>query len=428
MLSFWRRAPVDQSAVDSAAFRNAMNRPAVARELFLPVDRAWWDGSRYTLGRWSAVMRRPTLHGVRLQEPRPAAHGTMPERDTQCDLAALVGSIAELRRVPEMSSLVLSEETLVGRQQGQLPGKRAQFGLRCPPDGRFQPEAPAAAECHRVLQRALRRAGFAIDYPKEPYNAASGFPGLRDWVGNVRLRRRNPNGRVLALIFLALMVGLPLLLFIPVPGTTSVRSLLGSNSVSSTTPGTTTNQPGANVDLNSLQKALGTQGNPTDLKSLAAKANPADPKSLVARANQPDLKAPMKTPLPNTPEADLDYAEKMLQEMQKAVGGTSGNGSPLLGGSALDDPSARMGHWMTYAGTAAYIIGGAWLLWVAPDAGIGALMGLLLLPGYALVVARSAWSKTWMPLLIHMGGMALVIWGVWLIFLPLYRSMQGLLG
>jgi hypothetical protein len=427
MLSFWRRAPVDPAAVDSAAFRNAMNRPAVARELFLPVDRAWWDGSRYTLGRWSAVMRRPTMHGVRLQEPRPAANGTMPERDTQSDLASLVGSVAELRRTPEMAGIVLSDETLVGRQTGRLPGKRAQFGLRCPPDGRFQPEAPAAAECHRVLKRALRRAGFAIDYPKEPFDGASGFTGLRDWAGNVRLRRHNRNGWLLALIFLALMLGLPLLLFVPVPGTDSVRSLLGSNSLPPGAPGAATNQPGGSVDLNSLQKSLGTKGNPADLKSLVAKANQPDPKSPVAKANQPDPKVPVKTPLPNTPEADLDYAEKMLQEMQKAVGGASGNGS-LLGGSAVDDPSARIGHWMAYAGTAAYIIGGAWLLWVAPDAGIGALMGLLLLPGYAFVIARSAWSKTWVPLLIHMGGMALVIWGIWLVFMPLYRALQGALG
>ena len=43
---------------------------------------------------------------MRLQEPRPAVNGTLPERDTQGDLAALVGSVLELRRDPKLDSLV----------------------------------------------------------------------------------------------------------------------------------------------------------------------------------------------------------------------------------------------------------------------------------------------------------------------------------
>ena len=61
MISFRFRAPPAGPAVDPQLFREAMGRPAVARELFLPLDRAWWDGGRYTLGRWAAQAPRPFL-------------------------------------------------------------------------------------------------------------------------------------------------------------------------------------------------------------------------------------------------------------------------------------------------------------------------------------------------------------------------------
>src|SRR5919206_5390289 len=98
MISFRLRAPSSGPGVDPQAFREAMARPAVARELFLPVDAAWWDGGRYTLGRWAAQAPRTRLAGVRLQEPSPAAAGPPPERDTQGDLRALARSVAELRK------------------------------------------------------------------------------------------------------------------------------------------------------------------------------------------------------------------------------------------------------------------------------------------------------------------------------------------
>jgi hypothetical protein len=407
MFSFWRRTPAEPAAVDTTIFRQAMNRPPVARELFLPLDRASWDGGRYTLGRWGGVMRRPTLHGVRLQEPRPAVNGTLPERDTQGDLSALVGSVAELRREPPLAGVVLSEETLVGRQKGSVTGKRAVFGLQCPPDGRFQGETEAAAECHRVLQRALRNAGFAVDFPKDAFDPNSGFGGLRDWAANVRLRRRRSRrGLVLALVFLFLMIGLPVLLaYMPIPGTPPISSVVPSNSAPAGSPSAAPTKPGNAADANNL------------LKSLAAKGNQPNPSTLP------------KSPGGKGSESDLDSAVKQLEQLQKALGGSASNGSLLPGADGgLDDRSTRLGNFMAYAGTAAYIVGGAWLLWAAPDAGIGALVGLLLLPGYAFIVARSSWSKTWLPLVIHMGGMALVMWGVWLIFVPYYRMMQGLLG
>src|SRR5437764_9969832 len=123
-----------------AQFREVLRRPAVAREFFLPVDRARWVGHRYTLGRWAARALRPHNTGVRLQEPHSAGPGLVPEQDTQNDLGKLIESVAELRKVPELSGVVLSRETLVGEQQGTMPGRRIQFGLKCPADGRYLDE------------------------------------------------------------------------------------------------------------------------------------------------------------------------------------------------------------------------------------------------------------------------------------------------
>jgi hypothetical protein len=205
MISLRRQTPDLRPAVEPRLFREAMSRPAVARELFLPLEQAWWDGGRFTLGRWAASAPRPSLRGVRLQEAAPDSAGPAPERDTQGDLCSLVGSVAELRRIPELSGLVLSEETLVGRQKGPVAGKRVLFGLHCPASGRFQGDTPAVAECHRVMRKAVKRAGYIIEHPKEPFNPLTGFAGLRDWTAAVRLRRRPDRRRWLLLLLLPLL-------------------------------------------------------------------------------------------------------------------------------------------------------------------------------------------------------------------------------
>jgi hypothetical protein len=206
MISLRRRASVVRPKVDPRQFREAMSRPAVARELFLPLDQAWWDGGRFTLGRHRGAPP-PVSRGVRLQEPQSTSAGPRPERDTQVDLCALFGSVAELRRVPELSELVLSEETLVGNQTGSVPGKRVVFGLHTAPDGRFQPEVPAAGECYRVVKKAVERSGYRIVHPQAPYNPATGFAGLREWSNAVRLKRK-PDWRPWLLLLLLLPLAL----------------------------------------------------------------------------------------------------------------------------------------------------------------------------------------------------------------------------
>jgi hypothetical protein len=224
MISFRLRRAA-RPAVDAQLFRRAMGRPAVARELFLPLGRAWWDGGRYTLGRWAARGRGPRLAGVRLQEPGPAAAGAPPERDTQADLRALVGSVAELRRQPGLEGVVLSAEALAAPQAGAVPGKRLVFGLRVPAFGRGRPEAAAARECHRAIRRAVERAGYRVVHPLRPPDPAAGFAGLLEWAGAVRLRRKRRERRWLLL--------LPLLLLLPwaFPGCPSKPSTLFGISV-----------------------------------------------------------------------------------------------------------------------------------------------------------------------------------------------------
>jgi hypothetical protein len=208
MISLRRNSRDHRQAIDPRLFREAMGRPAIARELFLPLDQAWWDGSAFTLGRLNDA-RAPVQRGVRLQEPRPQSAGPPPERDTQLDLGALFGSVAELRKVPQLSELVLSQETLIGEQRGSLPGKRVVFGLRSYPNGRFQSEAVAAGECHRVVRRAIDRAGYRLEHPRERFNPATGFAGLREWAAAVRLRRKPDWRRWLLLLLLLPLLLLP---------------------------------------------------------------------------------------------------------------------------------------------------------------------------------------------------------------------------
>jgi len=189
MLLFRSKPDRYRPAIAEAQFRDVLRKPNVARELFLPAEHAWWDGGKYTLGRWISETPPPVNTGVRLQEPRSPSPGLLPERDTQNDLVTLIESIVELRKVPELASVVLSTETLVGKQQGTIVGKRLLFGLFCPGDGRFRSEESAATECHRVIRKAIVRAGYIVEHPKAPYDPTSGFPGLIEWARTVRLRR-----------------------------------------------------------------------------------------------------------------------------------------------------------------------------------------------------------------------------------------------
>jgi hypothetical protein len=408
-------------AVDVALFRAVMSQPTIARELFLPLNRAWWDGGRFTLGRLARKIPPPTLSGVRLQEPRSAKQGPPPERDTQGDLSALVGSLVELRRVPEFAAMVLSGETFIGRQKGTVPGKRVQFGLRCAPGGPFQAEANAAAECHRVLRMAVKQAGFALDFPRGGFDPNSGFAGLRNWAAVVRLRRSRAKRAWLVFLLLLPLLLLPFLSRVSIPGTPSMTALLGSNTMPGEMPGTapvpTPTAPGV------PQPTKAAVGQPKTAPILPKPASPAPPQL-------PSPVPPKPTAQrndPTDPYNDIRSVEQLMEKM-KGMTGDSGKMSDPLSAIGGGDPMADRGRWWIEIGTIAYFVGGAWLIWAAPDAGIGAVIGLLLVPAYGLVIARSSWSKTWLPLLIHMGGLLLVIAGIYYVVAPMYRALQALTG
>jgi hypothetical protein len=272
MLFFRTRTEGSRPAIAEAQFRQVMRRPAIVREFFLPVEHAWWDGGTYTLGRWAAKAPRPRNIGVRLQEPRAASPGLLPEKDTQRDLGKLIETVIQLRRVPELSGVVLSNETLVGDQPGATQGKRVQFGLSCPPDGRFKDEEAAARECYRVVCQALGRTGYLVEHPKAPPILSGGLTELTAWAGTVRLRRRPKrkwvSRRMFWLIFLLLNI-LPLM---------CLPKLLSPGSLVPGMPGT--------KDLEELQKILKDVDNPQDfLKNKPQDAgknphpNPPAPKS-----------------------------------------------------------------------------------------------------------------------------------------------------
>jgi hypothetical protein len=273
---------------------------------------------------------------------------------------------------------VLSDETLVGSQQGMISGKRVLFGLSCPAGGQFEDEKLAAAECHRVLDRTLKQAGFAIDHPRQPFDPSNGFPGLRNWASTIRLKRRGPRR---GLLFLALLILLPILLmFVPIPGTGSMP------------------MPGA--------------APPPGLPGGAA-AGGADPASAMKSL---------------TGGKDLDQLVKDLETAQKQMGATSGNNpQSLLGGTGVGEGASRNGYLLFQVGTGLYFVSGAWLIWAA-EAGILAVIGLLILPGYPLALARKNWSRTWIPMLLHMASIVLIIVGIYYWFLPYFQLMNSLLG
>jgi hypothetical protein len=205
--------------IGQAQFREVLRRANVVREFFLPADRARWVGRRYSLGRWAARALRPRNTGVRLQEPYACGPGQKPEVDTQNDLGKLVQSVAELRKVPELAGVVLSRESLVGSQQGTMPGKRIQFGLKCPSDGRYLDEKAAARECYRALRRGLFRAGYTVEHPTTGFDPSTGLAGLAAWARTVLLRRRQIPRRWFLVLIPLLLVGLGVRGCLPNPAT-----------------------------------------------------------------------------------------------------------------------------------------------------------------------------------------------------------------
>ena len=194
--------------IDSERFKCLVQSAELATEFFLPLDRASWQGDRYTLGTGGSGGVGSQIVGVRLQAPDPANQDTSLERNCQEDVFRLVKSIRRLRQTPELAGAVLSKEFVVSRQSGNGSGKRVRFGLHCPANGRFASDEAASAECHRQISRAIHRAGFVVDQPKS-FDAKTGLAGLEEWAKSLRLQRR-----LLPVPVWVLLLPLPLLLLL----------------------------------------------------------------------------------------------------------------------------------------------------------------------------------------------------------------------
>ncbi len=197
--------------IDESDFRDLMALPSVAREMFLPFGRARWEGGRYTLGRGERKTLKPTISGLRVQEPDPNNVDMHRERGCQRDLVAVIRSVAELRKTPKLAGVVLGnpKDVLVGTQSGQPYCQRVLFGLICPADGPYRSENEAAAECHRQIVAAGRKAQHDLRDEVPPYDPLTGFAGLLRWAEGVRWKRRRspwwPLLLLLPLFFLPLM-------------------------------------------------------------------------------------------------------------------------------------------------------------------------------------------------------------------------------
>ncbi len=145
---------------------------------------------RYFVKPRDRKMVRSTIGGVRFQSGERSEPGTGAVTDCQTDVVRLVQSLAIIRRDPELAQAVLSKDVLLHRQLGRAGVKRAKFGLFIPVDGRFRDDSDAARENQLRINRAIRKAGFAIVEPEEPFESRTGMEGLQAWSKRLMLRKR----------------------------------------------------------------------------------------------------------------------------------------------------------------------------------------------------------------------------------------------
>ncbi len=183
-----------------------LGQPGVASEMFFPLDRAsWQERSRtYYLKRGDRRGVRSAIGGVRFQASDGAEAGTSAATDTQHDVVRLVRSLVLVRKESKLAGAVLSRDVLLHRQLGRAGGRRAKFGLTVPLDGRFRDDAYAARENHRRIVRAIRKAGFTVVRPAEPFEPQTGMDGLQGWASELRLRKRRNYWWLLLLLIPAL--------------------------------------------------------------------------------------------------------------------------------------------------------------------------------------------------------------------------------
>jgi len=175
--------------VDENIFRNRMQQPDIVSVLFLPMGHAVWEGGRFSLKKDKEEIAQAdtTISGVRFQPADPSGENLESERQCQQDVVNLVQSLTKLRKTPEFSNIVLSNEILKNPQPVSQLGTRVKFGLYVDP--KFGDETNATDECHRNIMRAVRKSGFVVESP-QTFDPKTGMAGLSQWASTLQLRRR----------------------------------------------------------------------------------------------------------------------------------------------------------------------------------------------------------------------------------------------
>jgi hypothetical protein len=177
--------------VDENIFRNRMQQPGIVPVLFFPMGHTVWEGGRFSLkmDKEQIAQADTKISGVRFQAADPSGENIEYERQCQQDVVYLVQSLTQLRKTPEFSNIVLSNEILKNPQPVSQLGTRVKFGLYVDPKGHFGNETDAAGECHRNIVRAVRKSGFVVEFPKT-FEPKTGMAGLSQWASELKLRRR----------------------------------------------------------------------------------------------------------------------------------------------------------------------------------------------------------------------------------------------
>jgi len=175
----------ETQVVDENIFRHRMQQPDIVSELFLPM------GSHFSVNKDKPEIAKANtkISGVRFQAADPSGENLELERQCQQDVVNLVQSLIQLRKTPEFSNIVLSNEILTNPQSISQLGTRVKFGLSVDPNGHFDNETDAAGECHRNIVQAVQKSGFVVDSPKT-FDPKTGMAGLSQWASQLQLRRR----------------------------------------------------------------------------------------------------------------------------------------------------------------------------------------------------------------------------------------------
>lgn len=190
-------------------FRQRMERPDIASELFVPMGPSYWHKGRLRVHRIAPGEIRSHISGLRLQAADPTGEDPGWERQVQQDMVSLIRSLILLRLEPGMGSLNVSRDLLMSRAMEPSSGVRVKFGLEVRPDGKGADPVAAARVCHRRIVRAVHKAGYRIEHPRK-FDPQRGMEGLMEWGGQVRLRRRRAwTPWLLLLPLIALLLLLP---------------------------------------------------------------------------------------------------------------------------------------------------------------------------------------------------------------------------